>query len=191
MRGLGAVKELTLNTNNLPKKCEQALSEESISPLETSLLTHNLAILSKQAKIRTTSTAPSVKELFLKSLLVNDLSSVIDRTFSMLGKLECERISNSTANESQSIERKSKNRYQDIVPFDDNRVKLFYSGGDDYINASYFNSIDGKAQWISTQGPLKNTIKDFWQMIYEHDSHLIVMLTQEEERGRIQCEKYW
>ncbi|KAI8911639.1 tyrosine-protein phosphatase non-receptor type 20-like protein [Gorgonomyces haynaldii] len=80
------------------------------------------------------------------------------------------------------------NRYTDILPYDHNRVKL---GEDGYINASYLTCLDEKIKWIATQGPLPNTVCDFWQMVWEQQSSVIVMLTQEEERGRIKSHRYW
>ena len=90
----------------------------------------------------------------------------------------------------------AKNRYRNIVPYDESRVKLgnFYiikgvpifaikvmtlvnsepSSG--YINASYIPHIDtfyqteNKKTYISTQGPLPSTIGDFWKMIFQEVS---------------------
>ncbi|KAN0007049.1 hypothetical protein ACTFIU_005243 [Dictyostelium citrinum] len=57
----------------------------------------------------------------------------------------------------------------------------------DYINASYINN----GTYICTQGPLLNTIVDFWKMIWEQNSNIIVMLTREEENFKSKCDKYW
>lgn len=46
-------------------------------------------------------------------------------------------------------------------------------------------------RYIASQGPLPNTCSDFWQMIWEQQSTLIVMLTTITERGRVKCHKYW
>lgn len=45
--------------------------------------------------------------------------------------------------------------------------------------------------YISCQGPLPSTVMAFWQMIWENKSDVVAMMTQEVERGRIKCHKYW
>lgn len=39
--------------------------------------------------------------------------------------------------------------------------------------------------YIATQGPTQTTIEDFWQMCFEQDVKLIVMLTSLEEKGKV------
>lgn len=85
-----------------------------------------------------------------------------------------------------------KNRYSNVLPLDRTRVVLFETGapGTDYINANY---VDGmyEQQYIATQGPLKETAEDFWRMMWEQDSNVIVMLTKVMESGKTKCYKYW
>lgn len=45
--------------------------------------------------------------------------------------------------------------------------------------------------YIATQGPLAHTKADFWQMIWEQGSVIIVMLTRLRENGLSMCERYW
>lgn len=46
-------------------------------------------------------------------------------------------------------------------------------------------------RYIATQGPLSNTTTDFWRMVQQESSHLVVMLTTVMERGRPKCHQYW
>lgn len=46
-------------------------------------------------------------------------------------------------------------------------------------------------EYICTQGPLPQTVCDFWRLVWEQRSTLIVMLTRLVESGRVKCEKYW
>ncbi|XP_004519043.1 tyrosine-protein phosphatase non-receptor type 4 [Ceratitis capitata] len=87
-----------------------------------------------------------------------------------------------------------KNRYRDISPYDCTRVSLVNSLTGDYINANYVNmEIPGGVvnRYIATQGPLANTTTDFWRMVQQESSHLIVMLTTVMEAGRQKCHQYW
>ncbi|MAS41851.1 MAG: hypothetical protein CML43_01685 [Rhodobacteraceae bacterium] len=85
-----------------------------------------------------------------------------------------------------------KNRYRDILPYDDTRVRL-NSEKEDYINANHLSmNAAGRNLWyIAAQGPLKHTIKDFWQMVWEQGSKMIVMVAAEVEKGVVKCERYW
>lgn len=87
-----------------------------------------------------------------------------------------------------------KNRYKDILPFDHTRVKLTLKTTNqdtDYINANFIKGIDGPEAYIATQGPLPNTVIDFWRMNWEYNVAVIVMACREFEMGRKKCEKYF
>ncbi|XP_037985937.1 tyrosine-protein phosphatase non-receptor type 23 [Motacilla alba alba] len=74
-----------------------------------------------------------------------------------------------------------KNRHQDIMPYDRNRVVL-RSGKDDYINASRVEDLSPYCPaLIATQAPLLGTAADFWLMIYEQKVSVVVMLVSEQE----------
>ncbi|XP_022916311.1 tyrosine-protein phosphatase non-receptor type 4 [Onthophagus taurus] len=100
-----------------------------------------------------------------------------------------------TCDEAEKANNITKNRYRDISPYDATRVILKNTTENDYINANYVNmKINGTEiinKYIATQGPLQSTTEDFWNMIYEQDCNLIVMLTTLTERGRPKCHKYW
>ncbi|KAL5486501.1 hypothetical protein EMCRGX_G018989 [Ephydatia muelleri] len=84
-----------------------------------------------------------------------------------------------------------KNRFGNIVPCDENRVKLKETPGvpgSDYINASH---IDHGYSYIASQGPKENTIADFWRMIWEKHIETIVMLAKCTEAGKNLCKQYW
>ncbi|XP_075698448.1 tyrosine-protein phosphatase non-receptor type 6 [Rhinoderma darwinii] len=102
--------------------------------------------------------------------------------------------------EGQRLENKSKNRYKNILPFDHTRVKLHCEDpnipGADYINANYVtNQLIGEDEpskhFIACQGCLPSTTKDFWQMVWQENSRVIVMTTKEIEKGRTKCVPYW
>jgi len=63
--------------------------------------------------------------------------------------------------------------------------------GSDYINANFVNGYKSRKRWICAQGPLERTIADFWRMIYEQGTSMIIMLTNLEEYNRIKCAQYW
>ncbi|NXK33138.1 PTPRJ phosphatase, partial [Piprites chloris] len=90
-------------------------------------------------------------------------------------------------------ENRGKNRYNNVLPYDISRVKLSNesSGTGDYINANYMPGYNSKKAFIAAQGPLPNTIDDFWQMIWEKNIYSIVMLTKCMEQARTKCEQYW
>ncbi|XP_069085776.1 tyrosine-protein phosphatase non-receptor type 12 isoform X2 [Pleurodeles waltl] len=86
-----------------------------------------------------------------------------------------------------------KNRYKDILPFDHTRVKLTLTTApheSDYINANFIKGVLGPKTYIATQGPLANTVIDFWRMIWEYEVAIIVMACREFEMGRKKCERY-
>ncbi|XP_040007691.1 tyrosine-protein phosphatase non-receptor type 18 isoform X2 [Xiphias gladius] len=87
-----------------------------------------------------------------------------------------------------------KNRYKDIVPYDQSRVVLSLVTTDsdsDYINASFIKGPSADNKYIASQGPLSSTLTDFWRMIWQNDIKVIVMACREIEMGKRKCECYW
>ncbi|PHU19794.1 Protein-tyrosine-phosphatase PTP1 [Capsicum chinense] len=77
----------------------------------------------------------------------------------------------------------SKNRYTDVIPFDNNRVVLdpckdYRPLAKGYVNASFIAISEGVSRFIATQGPLAHTFEDFWEMIIQQRCPVIVMLTR-------------
>ncbi|XP_019909843.2 tyrosine-protein phosphatase non-receptor type 21 isoform X5 [Esox lucius] len=88
-----------------------------------------------------------------------------------------------------------RNRFQDVLPYDDTRVELVPTKENNtgYINASHIRITVGGEEWnyIASQGPLSNTCQDFWQMVWEQGVAIIAMVTAEEEGGREKSFRYW
>uniref|UniRef100_H2XJH7 protein-tyrosine-phosphatase n=1 Tax=Ciona intestinalis TaxID=7719 RepID=H2XJH7_CIOIN len=92
----------------------------------------------------------------------------------------------------ENPEHKKKNRYKNILPYDDTRVKLKETTeNSDYINANYVDGYSQERKFIATQGPLDQTTGDFWRMVWEQECLVIVMLTNPVESGKKKCAKYW
>ncbi|KAN0025631.1 hypothetical protein ACTFIU_008511 [Dictyostelium citrinum] len=104
-----------------------------------------------------------------------------------------ESVGPSETSEGDKKHNTSKNRYTNILPVNHTRVqlkKIQDKEGSDYINANYIDGAYPK-QFICTQGPLPNTIADFWRMVWENRCRIIVMLSRESENCRIKCDRYW
>jgi protein tyrosine phosphatase len=79
-------------------------------------------------------------------------------------------------------------RYKDIKTYEHNHLEIYTEKK--YINASPINIISDK-YIIATQGPMNNTIEDFWEMIEQYDCNVIIMLCKVKEFGIEKCAKYW
>ncbi|XP_052827297.1 receptor-type tyrosine-protein phosphatase S isoform X7 [Octopus bimaculoides] len=114
-------------------------------------------------------------------------------------ELEFKRLANVKANPNRFVSanlpvNKFKNRLVNILPYESTRVCLQPIrgvDGSDYINASFIDGYRYKKAYIATQGPLVETTEDFWRMLWEHNSTIIVMLTKLREMGREKCHQYW
>lgn len=94
-----------------------------------------------------------------------------------------------------------KNRFVDILPFENNHKVKLLDGGPEYINASYIDGYTRPKEYIATQGPMgvedeqngrrRATVTDFWRMIWQEKVQCIVMLTKCIELFKVKCTQYW
>ena len=84
-----------------------------------------------------------------------------------------------------------------VLPFDDTRVILSdtFWDGTDYINASYVEGYSGARDYIATQLPVSDSVRDMMQLVYQTKSPVVVLLASYLEfddmsydEGRI---RYW
>lgn len=157
-----------------------------------------------------------------------DQGRIVSEKFLDLEKKELERMKQALSYEGSSasiseaskkyrvagIEKGTKNRYNDIYPFDHSRVRLegIPTGGCDYVNANHIQAEFSNRRYIATQAPVPDTfdvsvpffpfplhserhadhnIQDFWRVIWEQDVRLLVSLTAEVERGQVKCHPFW
>ncbi|XP_075901581.1 protein tyrosine phosphatase receptor type Fa [Nelusetta ayraudi] len=114
-------------------------------------------------------------------------------------ELEFKKLANFKAHTSRFISanlpcNKFKNRLVNILPFESSRVCLLPIRGvegSDYINASFIDGYRQQKAYMATQGPLGDTAEDFWRMLWEHNSTIVVMLSKLREMGREKCHQYW
>ncbi|KAF2815049.1 uncharacterized protein BDZ99DRAFT_189443 [Mytilinidion resinicola] len=92
----------------------------------------------------------------------------------------------------------ARNRYANVDPYLNNRVKLQVpEGHNDYINASPIvlkSTVSGtETRFIATQGPKSDITAHIWRMLWHETASpsVIVMLTQTHESGREKCHPYY
>ncbi|XP_041357573.1 receptor-type tyrosine-protein phosphatase T-like [Gigantopelta aegis] len=139
-------------------------------------------------------------------VVVSDLPRILEKIRNQPGGFETEykKLPNGFSfpyDDSQISQNRSKNRFRGYYPYDNNRVILTmlpdvpYS---DYINASFLDAYQGKDYFIAAQAffffflaPNKNTLPDFWRMMWEKECGHIIMLTKLVEATKAKCEPYW
>lgn len=94
------------------------------------------------------------------------------------------------------VENQRKNRYHDIPCWDTTRVVLSNSGpaataGSDYIHANYVKNFQLKRKFIATQSPMLETTVDFFNMIWQNECRIIVVLTEVFVNGQNEIDPYW
>lgn len=174
--GNGLAKDVSLTTTDL----QTTVLSASVSEVEPSVNSSHLSTASTLSK------DPRVSAL--ESKLAD---SQFMREFDLLPRM------NPTAKFTTALlpENALRNRFRDILPYEDNRVRLASSKDNrtGYINASHVQMTIGKMQqsYIAAQGPLASTAADFWLMIWSKNLSLIVMVTELAEENQEKCFAYF
>ncbi|XP_049824073.1 tyrosine-protein phosphatase 99A isoform X2 [Aethina tumida] len=107
----------------------------------------------------------------------SELWKPLDVQFKLVTSFKCKDFNLVSANK---VINQPKNRLRDILPVESSRVHLTPKPGEDgsdYINATWIQGFHSLREFIITQHPLRSTFKDFWQMVWDHNAQLIVMLS--------------
>ncbi|XP_058824958.1 mucin-5AC isoform X2 [Topomyia yanbarensis] len=126
-------------------------------------------------------------------LTVAELANIIQNKTAMYD--EFKEIPNVTARADEVPDGcEDKNRYANVVPLPETRVHLKRINDDEkteYINANFVKGPkDSSNYYIACQAPMENTINDFWRMIWEQNSKVIIMATDLSENGVEKCAEY-
>jgi len=151
-----------------------------------SLSSHHSTPPPSQRSLLTANGSPS--KIDVRNLLLQKLSNPDDIRAEYLSIAKTK--PNATFKIANEPENKPTNRFRDIVPYDDTRVKL-KSGSSDYINASHVSIKNAPNDYILAQGPKENTTGDFWGMVWEQGVTVIAMVTQLREGYKPKCHQYW
>ncbi|EYC36403.1 hypothetical protein Y032_0899g2938 [Ancylostoma ceylanicum] len=136
-------------------------------------------------KIKPTEAQKTAFDAFVKGVFENGVEGLI-REYAILKPYLAASYSREVFDQNTT-----KNRYKDVICNDHTRVILKDGKGSDYIHANYVKGNNLLNTFICTQGPMLNTIEDFWRMVVcEHVAH-IVMLCDTVEMGKSKCEQYW
>lgn len=85
---------------------------------------------------------------------------------------------------------KELDRYKDIRCNKNNNISIGSGNDIKYINASYIGVVFRSNYFITTQAPKPNTIEDFWTMVFQEKTKVVVMLCNFLEGGKKKCANY-
>ncbi len=100
-----------------------------------------------------------------------------------------QRMSKTIQKEKYKSPIKDMDRYPNILPYQEDRVKLKDSEKSDYVNASHIT--DERTSYIAAQAPRPEAMSSFWQMIWEQGTSMILMLTKLTEGSTEKATVYW
>ncbi|XP_050714665.1 receptor-type tyrosine-protein phosphatase kappa-like isoform X4 [Eriocheir sinensis] len=149
--------------------------------------------------IRITEEDKAIGAIPTKPIESKDLQKICSqhRRYPVLYKVEFQMASKSEPHSMRHALKEAnelKNTTKRSLAYDYNRVVLEPlpdAPDSDYVNASYVDSLLTPKAYIATQGPLENTIADFWRMVWQQKTRLIVMLTKTFDFIKVMCVQYW
>lgn len=125
---------------------------------------------------------PSISKEAMCQLLENKLAD--SQLFFEFDKIP-KKKQNSEFTTASMPENSALNRFKDVLPYEDNRLRLTPSRENKYgyINASHITATVGSKQrfYIAAQGPTRQTLPHFWQCVWEAEVYLVVQLTDPTE----------
>jgi len=83
------------------------------------------------------------------------------------------------------------NRFHNVLAYDHSRASVTHDNKEIYINANVVKCQESDREYILTQGPLHSTVDDFWLMVFQYNSSVIVMLCSCVENNRSKSWQYW
>ena len=116
--------------------------------------------------------------------LENYANKYLEQEFSLLNEL----VEDEEYHNNYLVKANNYCRYKDIRPYLYNNVNI--NSSHKFINASWIH-MPSPGMFIATQGPLPNTIEDFWTMCDQYDIQVIVMLCKVKENNMEKCASYW
>uniref|UniRef100_A0A182M3G5 Mucin-4 n=1 Tax=Anopheles culicifacies TaxID=139723 RepID=A0A182M3G5_9DIPT len=167
-----------------------AYSLDNVSVYNSVRRKGNTARMSKRSYGNSAFEDPNFKT---NPLTVAELANIIHNKTAIYD--EFKEIPNVTARADEVPEGcEDKNRYANVVPLPETRVHLKRMNDDEkteYINANFVKGPKDSANYyIACQAPMENTINDFWRMVWEQNSKVIIMATDLSENGVEKCAEY-